>query len=70
MPVSECIAKAERLLPGTAAPDPEIDPRWQAIVAIGAHIESEPEAVWAFVARWGVHADSDLRAAIDCSNTC
>ena len=64
MTVHEAIAAAEKLLPGHAAPDGEKDPRWQAVIAIGEFIESEPEAIWPFVLRWGSHEDEDLRAAV------
>ena len=64
MSVHEAIAFADRLLPGAPAADDAIDPRWQAIIAIGEHIETEPDAVWTFVRRWGVTPDDDLRDAI------
>jgi hypothetical protein len=64
MTVNASIAFAETLLPGQAAPEGERDPRWRAIIAIGDFIETEPEAVWAFVVRWGVSQDEDLRMAI------
>lgn len=65
MGVSEAIIHADSLLPGEPVEDGE-DPRWQAIIKVGEHIESEPEAVWAFILRWGVFPQSDLRAAIAC----
>jgi hypothetical protein len=62
---ADAIAEANQILPGTPAPeDAATDPRWQAIIAVGEFIESDPEAVWEFVARWGRSDDSDLRAAI------
>jgi len=64
MTVQEAIAAAERLLPGRAAPDGEEDARWQAIIVIGGFVESDPEAIWPFVLRWGSHEDEDVRAAI------
>ena len=64
MTVHEAIATAERLLPGTAAPDGERDPRWQAIIAVGEHIETHPEEVWMFARRWGASPDKDLRMAV------
>jgi len=64
MTVEETIAAAESVLPGEAPPEGEIDPRWQAIVAVGEFIEEEPEAVWSFIVRWGASPDEDLRAAI------
>jgi hypothetical protein len=64
--VQRAIARAERILPGTPAPDGKRDPRWQAIIRVGEFIETHPEPVWAFTRRWGKHAQSDLRAAIAC----
>jgi hypothetical protein len=58
------IQEAEAILPGTAAPAGESDPRWQAIIAIGDFAETDPEPIWAFVVRWGNHADEDLRTAV------
>lgn len=65
MTVSEAIAQADAILPGAAPADPAaIDPRWQAIIAVAEHIQSEPLAVWEFASRWGGHEDEDLRDAI------
>jgi len=64
MKVEEAIAKAEELLPGQAAPEGEVDPRWQAIIVVGEFIERDPEAIWPFILRWGSHEDEDLRTAI------
>ena len=58
------IEAAERLLPGTPAPEDTEDPRWQAIIAVGDYAESHPEEVWRFVQRWGINAQDDLRMAI------
>jgi hypothetical protein len=44
--------------------DEGIDPRWQAIIAIGQYTESEPEAVWCFIRQWGGNAQEDLRNAV------
>lgn len=64
MTAHEAITQAEALLPGEPAPEGERDPRWQAIIAVGEHIETQPEAVWEFVARWGSHPQEDLRDAV------
>jgi hypothetical protein len=64
MNVSQAIKKAERILPGVALPNGGIDPRWQAIMKVGEFIESHPEEVWQFTARWGKSRNSDLRAAV------
>jgi hypothetical protein len=64
MTVHEAIAAAERLLPGVAAPDGELDPRWQAIIAVEEFIETDPEEIWRFIQQWGRHEDEDLRSAI------
>lgn len=66
MSVRRAIVRAERLLPGMPVPDPAPDPRWQAILKIANFIETEPEEIWQFVRRWGVHRQEDLRTAIAC----
>lgn len=63
MGVDEAIKAADSLLPGVPV-DEGPDPRWQAIVAVGEHLESDPEAVWEFVRRWGGHPQEDLRDAV------
>ena len=63
MNVAEPIRYADALLPGVPLEEGE-DPRWQAIIAVSEFIESEPEAVWKFICRWGDHPQEDLRAAI------
>jgi hypothetical protein len=62
--VENAIAAAEALLPGQPGPEGEMDDRWQAIIRVSEFIETEPEAVWQFVARWGGSPDHDLRMAI------
>ena len=62
--VEDAISSAESILPGHAAPDGEVDDRWQAIIAVAEFIETEPEAVWSFAEKWGGHPDDDLRMAI------
>ena len=62
--VQEAIRRAHAILPGIPAPEGEEDVRWQAIIEIGCHIESNPDEIWEFVARWGCHPQDDLRAAI------
>ena len=62
--LKNAIRRAERILPGTPAPDGEEDPRWQAIIRTGDFVETQPEAVWVFVRRWGKHSNPDLRSAI------
>ena len=62
--VWDAIARAERILPGQAAPDEQSDPRWQAIIAIESFLQEEPDAIWAFIVRWGSSADEDLRSAV------
>ena len=64
MSLSELIRDAEAILPGTPAPEGSDDPRWQGIIAIGEYIETHPEEIWPFVARWGTSTQPDLRDAI------
>jgi hypothetical protein len=61
--VLEAIRRANALLPGEPADEGQ-DPRWQAIIAVGKYIDSDPEAVWSFIRRWGGHSQEDLRAAV------
>jgi hypothetical protein len=61
--VQEAIRSANAVLPGEPVDTAE-DPRWQAIIAIGEFIESEPGEVWTFIRRWGGHVQEDLRDAI------
>ncbi len=62
--VEDAIASAERVLPGTPAPESELDPRWQAILKLQAFVETDPEPLWAFARRWGASTDEDLRTAV------
>src|SRR4051812_49015948 len=62
--VKRAIARADRILPGTPAPEGKRDARWQAITRLGAFIETQPEPVWQFAHRWGRHAQADLRMAV------
>ncbi|HYE60557.1 MAG TPA: hypothetical protein VD997_01055 [Phycisphaerales bacterium] len=62
--VNRAVARAERVLPGSPALPGKRDPRWQAIIRIGAFVETHPEEVWQFVQRWGKHAQLDIRAAV------
>ena len=60
----EAIDAAEQVLPGEPAPDGDLDPRWQAIIAVGEFVQAAPEVLWPFALRWGSHPDADLRMAI------
>nr|WP_309684388.1 hypothetical protein [Armatimonas sp.] len=65
--VMESIRQVECLLPGhvtVEGSDEVSDPRWQAIITLEPLIESAPEVLWPFIARWGSHPDEDLRMAI------
>jgi hypothetical protein len=64
MTLAEAITKAKGMLPGSPAPEGELDPRWQATIAVAEFIEDAPESVWTFAERWGQYPDDDLRAAI------
>jgi hypothetical protein len=64
MDVFQAIHAAEQQLPGKALSDGEIDPRWQAIIQVADFVESDPEAVWQFIERWGAAPDEDLRTAV------
>ena len=64
MSIEDAIREAESLLPGAPTPDDEEDPRWQAIIAVGNYVETNPNKVWEFVVRWGRNRQEDVRAAI------
>jgi len=63
MGVHQAIREADALLPGEPVEKGE-DPRWQAIIVVGDYVETEPEAVWSFIRRWGGHPQEDLRDAV------
>lgn len=62
--VDEAIAQANAVLPHVAAPESELDLRWQAIIGVGEFIESDPLPVWQFTRRWAPGADADLQDAL------
>jgi hypothetical protein len=62
MSVQDAIHTADALLSGNAQEND--NDRWQAIIAVGKYIESEPEPIWEFVRRWGNHPLEDLRVVI------
>lgn len=62
--VEAAIRAANAILPGLPAPDGEEDSRWQALLAIAAFAETDPDPIWAFVAHWGQHECDDLRMGI------
>lgn len=62
--VQQAITKAEKLLPGIPTPEGQNDPRWQAIIKVGEFIESNPQEVWLFIRKWGVHPSEDVRIAV------
>jgi hypothetical protein len=64
MTIHEAISRADKILPGDQVPDGGEDERWQRIIDIGLYLKEEPEAIWAFVERWGSAGDPDLRDAI------
>jgi hypothetical protein len=63
MSLHSVVARAEKLLPGKAAPNGQ-DPRWQAIIDVSEFIPTHPDEVWSFASRWGCADDDDLRDAI------
>jgi hypothetical protein len=64
MDIDRAIRVAQTLLPGEGGITEESDPRWQALLAIAESVSEEPEAVWDFVHRWGLHHDGTLRHAV------
>jgi hypothetical protein len=65
-PIEGAIAIAEAILPGKKAPPGKIDVRWQAIILVGAYIETHPNEVCDFAIRWAKHRSLDLQSAISC----
>lgn len=65
MSASEAIREAEALLPGEPVYEGG-DARWQAVIAVGHYVETNPEEVWRFIVRWGGHEQEDLRDAVAC----
>ena len=63
--IEAVIREAERILPGgKPSEDGRTDARWQAVIAVGQFIETNPQEVWEFIRRWGVHGCDDIRSAI------
>lgn len=60
--VEAAIAYAETVLPGNE----DDESRWPAIIAVCDFVESDPEPIWQFITKWGIHPDKDLRMAIAC----
>ena len=60
MSVHNCIRATDCILPGNS----QDEDRWQAVIAIGEYIESDPEPVSDGVHRWGKHPLEDFRTAI------
>jgi hypothetical protein len=58
------IEEAERVLPGQAAPEKEVDVRWQAIIRVAEFTTTDPDELWQFARKWGASDDADLRQAI------
>ena len=47
-----------------ALSSPDESTRWQAAIALGGFSETDPEAIWPLVEKWGSSANEDTRAAI------
>jgi hypothetical protein len=60
MNVHEAIRRAEKVLPG----NPESDVRGHRLIDLCDYLESDPDPLWAFIARWGTHENEELRKAI------
>jgi len=43
---------------------PDGSTRWQGAIALGEFCESDPEAIWPMVEKWGSSAKEDIRTAI------
>jgi hypothetical protein len=60
MNVHAAIKRAEKVLPGK----PGSDVRGQRLIDLCDYLESDPEPLWAFIARWGTHNNEELRQVI------
>lgn len=61
--VQDAVARANSVLPGAGDDD---ESRWPAVIAVCEYVETNPDQVWAFIAKWGDHEDEDIRDAIAC----
>ena len=66
--VYDAIEEAERVLPGRESESGEC-PRWEAIIAVGEFIQSDPIAVCDFAMKWAKRRGRDLQTAIYCCLT-
>ena len=62
--VDQATSQANAILPHRAAPEGDLDLRWQAIIGVGEFVESDPLPVWDFVRRWAANADEDMQDAL------
>src|SRR5262245_53048934 len=63
MNAATTIADAKKVLSLRAVEEGN-DPRWQAIIAVGDFIESDPELVWQFILDTADTSDQDLQSAL------
>jgi hypothetical protein len=64
MTLDQAIRRAERIMPGTKAPEGESDPVWQAIIQVSMFIETNPKEMWAFISKWGRCDNENVRTAV------
>jgi len=64
MSIDDVIRQANTAMAQPGDGDLPGDPRWQAVIAVGEHIPTDPDAVWHFLLHWASTADSDLHAAL------
>ena len=60
MNVREAIRRADKVLPGS----PRSKVRGQRLIDVSVYVDTDPEPVWAFIARWGTHENKELREVI------
>jgi hypothetical protein len=60
MRLHKAIRQAEKAFPGGR----DSDLRGERLLEISRYVDSHPEQVWAFIARWGRHESEDLRTDI------
>jgi len=64
MSVETALARANAALEFPPATIGSSDLRWRTILDLARYVETDPESIWRFVARWGCAPDENLRGAV------
>ncbi|NLS98305.1 MAG: hypothetical protein GXX96_39750 [Planctomycetaceae bacterium] len=63
MSIERALSKARATL-DHAPVQAGVDPRWQALIDVGEHMDSSPDEIWEFIEDTRRDADEDLEAAL------